>query len=194
MRRALAPHPRITRPASPRARPEIFPMTPRTIVTSCLVASLVVLGGLRAAGMAQEPCRSGIPVGQRPGPYAALVATGTYRGQSHCFVCETADRPAVIIFARSLSEPLGKLTHQLDKALNTYKSADLRAWVTFLGDDQTRLDPKVVQWGQKHATGNVPLAVFEDVAGPPSYRLARDADVTILFSVGQRVVANFAFR
>jgi hypothetical protein len=143
---------------------------------------------------AQEPCRSGLQTGQRPGPYAALVATGPYRGQSHCFICETADRPAVIIFARELSEPLGKLTHQLDEALNQYKAADLRAWVTFLSEDQTGLDPQVVRWSQRHATGNVPLAVFEDLGGPPSYRLARDADVTILLAVGQRVVANFAFR
>jgi hypothetical protein len=40
----------------------------------------------------------------------------------------------------------------------------------------------------------VPLAVFEDFDGPPSYRLARDADVTVLLYVKQKVLANFAFR
>ena len=35
---------------------------------------------------------------------------------------------------------------------------------------------------------------FEDVGGPPSYRLASNADVTVLLSVNQKVVANFAFR
>jgi hypothetical protein len=143
---------------------------------------------------AQEKCRSGLQAGQRPGPYAALVATGSLRGQSHCFICETADKPAVIIFARTLSEPLGNLAHQLDKVLPQYKAADLRAWVTFLSDDQTAMDPQIVKWGQKHATGNIPLGVFEDLDGPPSYRLSRDADVTVLLSVQQRVVANFAFR
>jgi hypothetical protein len=145
-------------------------------------------------GTAQTPCQSGLQVGQRPGPYAALVATGPLRGQSHCFICETEDRPAVIVFARKLSEPLGKLAHQLDQALTKHKKEELRAWITFLSNDQTSLDPKVVQWGQKHATGDLPLAVFEDIDGPPSYRIARDADVTILLSTHQRVVANFAFR
>ena len=37
-------------------------------------------------------------------------------------------------------------------------------------------------------------SVFEDVGGPPSYKLARDADVTVLLYVKQKVVANFAFR
>jgi hypothetical protein len=155
---------------------------------------LAVLGMLQQTFRAQEPCQSGLQGGQRPGPYAALVATGSLRGQSHCFICETEDRPAVIIFARTLSDSLGKLTHELDRALTQHKGAELRSWVTFLSEDQTSLDPKVVQWSQRHATGNVPLAVFEDVNGPPSYRLARDADVTILLSTRQRVAANFAFR
>src|SRR5260370_20465577 len=158
------------------------------------VLGAAVLSALHAEGSTQEPCRSGLPVGQRPGPYAAFVATGALRGQSHCFICETADKPAVIVFARTLSEPLGKLAHRLDQALTNDKSADLRAWVTILSDDQASLDPLVVKWGQKHATGNLPLAVFEDVGGPPSYRPARDPHLNIFLSVLQPVVANVAFR
>jgi hypothetical protein len=153
----------------------------------------VLLAALTAAA-AQTPLRSGLPVGQRPGPYAALVCTGPQRGQLHCFICETEDRPAVIVFARSLSDPLGKLAHRIDRALAEHKASDLRAWVTFLAEDHTGMDPKVVGWAKQHAVGTVPLGVFEDVGGPPSYRLARDADVTVLLSVKQRVVANFAFR
>ena len=166
------------------------------MIATRFLAFGAILGVLCAccAGTAQAPCQSSLQVGQRPGPYAALVATGPLRGQSHCFICETEDRPAVIVFARTLSEPLGKLAHELDKALSRHKNAELRAWITFLSNDQTSLDPKVVQWGQKHATGDLPLAVFEDLDGPPSYRIARDADVTILLSTRQRVVANFAFR
>src|SRR5438309_3428653 len=122
--------------------------------TKVFAFTLAVAGCVALAdGRGQDPCRSGLQPGQRPGPYAALVATGPQRGQAHCFICETADRPAVIVFARTLSDPLGKLVHKLDRALAQHKAADLRAWVTFLSDDQTSLDPKVLQWGQKHATG-----------------------------------------
>jgi hypothetical protein len=146
------------------------------------------------AGMAAEAVVSGLKTGQRPGPYSSLVSVGTERGQSHCFICATADRPAVIVFARTLSDPLGKLARGLDKALADHKNAELRAWVTFLSDDQTALDPKVVEWSKKHALRSVPLSVFEDMVGPPTYRLSRDADVTVLLSVKQKVVRNFAFR
>jgi hypothetical protein len=122
------------------------------------------------------------------------VVLGEQRGQSHCFICETADRPAVIVFARSLSEPLGKLVVALDQAVLEHKKADLRSWVTFLGEDESTLGPQILQWGKKYALRSVPLGVFEDKGGPPSYRLTRDAEVTVLLSVKQKVVRNFAFR
>jgi hypothetical protein len=159
------------------------------VTASCLVFAL----GFGVAG-ADGPCKSGLQPAQRPGPYSSLVAVGPQRGQQHCYVCEAADRPVVIVFARNLSDPLGKLVHRIDKAVADNKVADMRGWVTFLAEDQTALDPKVVQWSQKHAIKNVPLGIFEDIVGPPTYLIARDADVTVLFSVKQRVVANFAFR
>jgi hypothetical protein len=99
-----------------------------------------------------------------------------------------------VVFARTLESSLGKLCQQLDRAVVEHKNADLRAWVTFLNEDQLSFDPKVVEWSKKYALRNVPLGVFEDVGGPPSYRLARDAEVTVLVFVKQKVVANFAFR
>jgi hypothetical protein len=100
----------------------------------------------------------------------------------------------VIVFARSLSDPLGKLAAGLDETLRAYKASDLRAWVTFVGQDPAVADPLVVAWGKKHAVRSVPLAIFADPVGPPSYRLHADADVTVLLSVKQKVARNFAFR
>lgn len=156
--------------------------------------SLCALCAFVVSLAAVEPCQSGLPAGQRPGPYSFVVSTGPQRGQSTCYICDTEDRPAVVIFARELSEPLGKLAGQLDKAVATHKDAELRAWVTFLHDDQPTLDPKVVDWGKKHAVRTLPLGVFEDTQGPPAYKLAKDADVTVLLFVKKKVVSNFAFR
>jgi hypothetical protein len=142
---------------------------------------------------AADPCKSGPQPNQRPGPYSALVCVGKERGTQHCYVCESAAKPVVIVFARTLSDPLGKLVKQLDGAVKEHKDADLRSWVTFLGDDQTKMDPLVVKWAQQHAIG-LPCAVFEDTVGPPTYLLAKEAEVTVLLSVKQKVVANFAFR
>jgi len=155
---------------------------------------LILWGVLVGSVAVADPCVSGLQPGQRPGPYAFVLSTGKERGQSQCFICETGDKPAAVIFARLPSDPLGKLAQGFEKALGTYKDAGLRSWVTFLSDDQPSFDAQVVRWGQKHALRNVSLGVFEDSGGPPSYRLARDAEVTVLFFVKQKVVANYAFR
>jgi hypothetical protein len=153
-----------------------------------------VFGSVGLPGYAADPCKSGLPEGKKPGPYSAVVVTGPERGQSYCYICETGDKPAVIIFARTLGDPLGKLVRRLDKALTEYKKADLRGWVTFLTKDTSRFEDKVAAWGKEHAISTMPLAVFTDAVGPPSYRLARGADVTVLLFVKRKVVANFAFR
>ena len=142
----------------------------------------------------EEPCTSGPQTGQRCGPYAALISTGPQRGQSFCYICQTGDKPAVVVFAHTLTDPLGKLVVQLDKAVTDHKKADLHVWVTFLSDQQLELDPKLVKWSERFAIRSVPLGIFEDPLGPPSYQLSKDADVTVLMFVKQKVVANFALR
>src|ERR1700736_399351 len=104
------------------------------VLGSCLVFALIF-----GAACADEPCKSGLQPAQRPGPYSSLVAVGPQRGQQHCYICEAADKPVVIVFARQLTDPLGKLVHGIDKAVAEHKAAELRAWVTFLADDQTAL-------------------------------------------------------
>src|SRR5262245_46156035 len=94
---------------------------------------------------ADDPCRSGLDPGKRPGPYSFIVATGKERGQSTCYICETGEKPAVLVFARTPSKELGELVAVLDKAVGDAKNAPLRGWVTFLSNDQTKFDPKVVE-------------------------------------------------
>lgn len=156
--------------------------------------ALIGLGLTLTLAAAESPCVSGPRVGQRPGPYSFVLCTGDNRGKSHCYICETADRPMVVVFARSLSPQLGKLTAGLDRLLAEQRRSELRAWVTLLHPDQSQLDAAVQKWAKQHAIRSVPVGVFEDLDGPPSYRLHRDADVTVLLAVKQKVVVNTAFR
>jgi hypothetical protein len=141
---------------------------------------------------ADSPCVSGTPVGQRPGPYSFLVATGPQRGQSFCFICDTGERPAAVVFARRLSEPLGKLLLKFDEAAAQSKDA-LRSWMTVLGEKTVGLDD-LAKWSKEIGLKSVPVGVFDDPDGPPSYQLSADAEVTVLLFVNKKVVANFAFR
>jgi hypothetical protein len=150
---------------------------------------LTLIFAVSAAGGASPP-----DIGQRPGPYAAIMVTGSHRGQSHCYVCETGDRPAVIVFARTLSEPLGALVSAIDAAATGHPVNQLSAWMTLLGPDQAAADADLVRWAERHAIRNVPLGIFEDPAGPPSYRLSPRADCTVVLYVRRQVAATFTFQ
>lgn len=142
--------------------------------------------------VAADPCVSGVPVGKRPGPYSFLVATGPQRGQQTCYVCEQHDggKPGVVVFARSLSDPLGQLLAKLDAAGKP--DSGYKAWMTVL-TETADLDG-LAKWSQGQGLKGLPVGAFEDPAGPPAYKLAADADVTVMLFVKEKVVANFAFR
>jgi hypothetical protein len=158
---------------------------------SCWAATLVTLVAFPA--VAKDPCVSGPQVGEKPGPYSFLVAIGPQRGQPTCYVCETADKPGVIVFARSVTEPLGKLIGMCDDAVTARPKDEMRAWMTVLGEKTIALD-ELGKWAKQLGLKAIPVGVFDDAVGPPSYKLSDDADVTVVLFVNRKVVSNFAFR
>ena len=140
-----------------------------------------------------EPCVSGLQPGQKPGPYSFLVATGPQRGQQTCYVCETADKPAIVIFSRKLSDPLGRLLVKCDDLMQGQPKDSVRCWMTLLGEKSASLDD-LAKWSKSAGIKNVPVGVFDDPLGPPAYKLHRDAEVTVILFANRKVVANFAFR
>lgn len=153
-----------------------------------IIAFLLLASPLVAA----DPCVSGVPVGKRPGPYSFLVATGPQKGQQTCYICEQGDKPTAVVFARKLSDPLGKLLTGLDAETAARKESGFKAWMTQL-TPTADLD-KLSDWAKKQGVKSAAVGGFEDADGPPAYKLHADADVTVLLFVKQKVVANFAFR
>ena len=138
------------------------------------------------------PVTSGVAVGQRPGPYSFLVATGTERGKQTCYICEQGEKPTAVVFVRTLNEPVGKLLAGLDAEMSARKDSGFKAWLTLLAG-KADLD-ELAKWSKSTGIKNAPVGAFEDVDGPPSYKLHNDAEVTVLLFVKEKVVANFAFR
>jgi hypothetical protein len=66
-------------------------------------------------------------------------------------------------------------------------------WRRVLGEKTIGLD-EVGKWAKLLGLKATPVGVFDDPVGPPSYKLAEDADVTVLLFVNRKVVSNFAFR
>lgn len=149
---------------------------------------------LAIPSFAADPCVSGVPVGKRPGPYSFLVATGPQRGQQTCYICEQHEtgKPAAVVFAKTLSDPLAKLMAKLEAARPAKNDPGYKTWLTQTAK-VADLDT-LAKWAQEKGLKGVPVGAFEDADGPPAYKLAKDADVTVMLFVKERVVANFAFR
>lgn len=154
--------------------------------------ALVLIAALPSLATAQ-PCQSGVPIGEKIGPYSFLVATGADRGKQTCYVCETAERPAIVIFSRKLSEPLSKLVAKCDDWLLAQPKDTARSWMTVLGEKTVALDD-LAKWAKQVGIKTLPVGVFDDPIGPPAWKLAEDAEVTVLLYANRKVVMNFAYR
>lgn len=82
---------------------------------------------------------------------------------------------------------------ELDKAVAAQKDANLASFVVFLTDKREALEPKVAELAKKENIANVPLTIVESVAGPEKFKVAKDADVTVMLYSKREAKVNFAF-
>jgi uncharacterized protein YfkK (UPF0435 family) len=82
---------------------------------------------------------------------------------------------------------------ELDKAVAANKDSKFASFVVFLTDNREALEPKVAELAKKENITNVPLTIVEGVAGPEKYKVAKDAEVTVILYSKNEAKANFAF-
>ena len=96
------------------------------------------------------------------------------------------------VFARHITDDLTSLVKQIDVVVA--KQAKMRCLVMFLSDDQEALKPRLKDLARKHNIKHTSLAIFLDgSAGPYRYKIAKDAEVTIIMWVKGIVKVNYAF-
>jgi hypothetical protein len=100
----------------------------------------------------------------------------------------------VTIFARDITDDLASLVKQVDEQVEKNGSKQMKAFVVVLAEDADAAAPKLEELAKKQGIKNVPLTIFDGAAGPPSYKIAKDADVTVLMWRGLKVKANHAFK
>ncbi len=103
----------------------------------------------------------------------------------------------VSIFARTIDDNLASLVKKIDAKVgadkDTPKFKRMAAFVVVLTDDPEATETKLKELAKKHGIKNVPLTLFDGVAGPPKYKIAEDADVTVLMWKKHSVKSNHAF-
>jgi len=100
-----------------------------------------------------------------------------------------------MLFARELTGPLSSLLKQFDAAVTKNKSAELCSFAVFLTDDADVMEKKLKEAVEKEKISeNVPLTIVEDVAGPPAYKIDKEAALTVLLYTKGKVVSSYAYR
>ena len=100
----------------------------------------------------------------------------------------------VAIFTRRLTDDLTGLVKKVDETVAKNQNKKMRAFVVYLTDDPDASEAKLKATATKLGLSpSTPLTVFQTSEGPGSYKLSRDADVTVLLWSKLKVKANHAF-
>ena len=101
-----------------------------------------------------------------------------------------------MIFTREIDDHLTSLVKKLDAEVakaNKEKKNSTAAFIVFLTDDEDAGAKKLKELAEKENIKNVSLTV-DSVTGPPAYKVAKDAAVTVVFYKAHSVKANHAFK
>ena len=99
----------------------------------------------------------------------------------------------VNVFTRSLTDDLASLVKEIDTVVGKNKSQQAAAFLVLLTDDPDADEAKLKEFATKNGVKNIPLTLFDGQAGPPGYKIAKDAEVTVMLWKRQSVKANHAF-
>jgi hypothetical protein len=136
--------------------------------------------------------KSGLECGATPDAFNVKDITGPFEGTSLCYRCRLGGRPVTAVFTRTLSDELASLVKEVDSVVEKNKDKQAGAFIVLLSKDPDSEESKVKEFAKKHNL-KTPLTVFDGEAGPPSYKIAKDAEITVNLWNKQKVEANHAF-
>src|SRR5262249_5987681 len=97
-----------------------------------------------------------------------------------------------MIFAREVSAPLTSLVKKIDAANVENKSKKMGSFVVFLNDKESLKD-ELSKLAKKEGLKQTILSV-DTPAGPKTYKVAKEADITVVLYSNRDIKANHAFR
>src|SRR5688500_14905975 len=100
--------------------------------------------------------------------------------------------PVALIFAREVSEPLTSLVKKLDAEVAKNKSAKVRSAVVMLTDEEG-MEKKLKELHDKQGIKHVSLGI-DNPAGPKAWKVAKEADVTVVLYAKRQFKANHTFK
>jgi hypothetical protein len=159
-------------------------------IAAATLFGLALVVGLAVAG---ETLKSGPQEGTEvPGPFHPLNVTGENAGEKVCLFCKNGNNPVAMIFAREVSDNLTKLIKKIDATTAENKESKMGSFVVFLNDNED-LPRQLKEVAEKEGIKHTVLSV-DNPAGPKAYKVAKEADVTVVLYTNHTVKVNRAFK
>ncbi len=156
--------------------------------------ALLMVAACSFASAKDSELKSGLQVGERTPAYVVNDVTGPKAGTSLCYRCKYGGRPVVNIFARKMTPEVADLIAKIDAKVGDNKRQRMAAFVVHLTDDADESATKLKMVAKKNHIENTPLTNYEGLSGPSNYKIAKDADVTVMMWVGGKVKVNHALK
>lgn len=158
-----------------------------------LVPALMLTLVAGAVAAEKGEVKSGLKEGARVGAFNVKDCTGPSEGKSLCYRCKYGNRPTVAVFTRNIDENVTNLIKDIDKQVGDNSSKNMAAFVVLLTDDPDAAETKLKELAKKNQIKNVPLTIFDGQTGPPSYKIQKDADTTVLMWNKSQLKSNHGF-
>lgn len=155
---------------------------------------LFTMGGavalLVTAVAAADSKSATLQVGDAVEAFYVKDVTGPAAGTELCYRCRYGNRPVISVFTRKVTEPLAALVQEVDGTVGQHADKNMAGFVVVLTDDPAGQEESLKKLAKDHGIKHVPLTTFNDVGGPRNYKLARDAEVTVMMWVDGKLQVN----
>jgi hypothetical protein len=97
-----------------------------------------------------------------------------------------------VIFAREISDPLTSLVKKIDEATAKNSDCKMGSFVVFCSKEEG-LEKKLKELASKEKLSKT-ILTLDNPAGPSDYKIAKDADVTVILYTKKTAKVNHAFK
>ncbi|WP_206294521.1 hypothetical protein [Humisphaera borealis] len=155
--------------------------------------AMIAMAGFAFAAEKTAEVKSGLPLGTPTTAFNVKDITGPSAGKSLCYRCQYGAKPVACIFTREITEEVATLIKEIDTKVGENGDKKMCAFVVLLTDNADEGAKKLLAVAKDKGIKNVPLTVFDGVAGPEKYQISKDAAVTVMMWNKSRIAVNQAY-
>lgn len=160
-------------------------------LTGVAAVCVAILGGVLVAE--DKKLESGLPIGESVPAFNVRDITGPNEGKTLCYRCKYGARPVVTVFTRTINDEVKALVKNIDEQVGKNEDKKMASFVVLITDKADSAEKQLKEIAEKEKIKHVPLTIIDGKSGPPEYKIAEGAEVTVMMWVDSTVKVNEAF-